>query len=215
MFQQYAMKFRAHDSYAVADYIAAPGLQEVWSLIHMQAPLMYIQGQKASGKTHLAHIFCQSHQGQFLQGGDFLAWEQISTAAALALDDCDHVHDPHLLFHLVNHAKDVGMRLLFTSRLGIADFPHQLPDLTSRLRGGMFAQIPQPDEMLLRGILLKRFADHQVRFQPDVLDYVSRRIPRDYSFLDDLFDELMNALSQHPRNLTLPLVRDVMARLGG
>lgn len=212
-FNQYAMKFRTLDSYTSADYYLGNSLNHLWDIVHTQEPLIYIQGPKASGKTHISHIFCEIHGGFLLAGADFTSLEQIGNTKALALDDCDAVTSADLLFHTINHCKEQQIALLLTSTASIAQFPHQLPDLTSRLRAGIYVEIPQPDDMLIRGILLKRLADHQMRFQTEVLDYLVNRIPRDYSFLDLLFEEMIAAVSQHPRHLTLPLMREVLHKL--
>lgn len=213
-FQQLALQFRAYDSYRSSDYYVTPTMQMVWDLVCEKHPLLYIQGAPASGKTHLAHAFTEMHKGQFFEGDTIFALESLALNKPLAIDNCEKISDAEFLFHILNMAKEHKIPLLLTSQFSLKEFPHQLPDLISRLKAGQYVEIPLPDDMMIRGVLLKRFTDHQVRFQTDVLEYVIRRIPRSYEFLDKFFISLMQSLSMHPRQLTLPLVREVLMQMG-
>jgi chromosomal replication initiation ATPase DnaA len=50
--------------------------------------------------------------------------------------------------------------------------------LRSRLRSAALVTIETPDEVLLRAVLVKLFADRQLTVTPDVVDYLAPRIER-------------------------------------
>ena len=53
---------------------------------------------------------------------------------ALALDDADIIVSEPLLLHLLNTARDRGLRILLAGRTPPSRWPTRLPDLSSRLR---------------------------------------------------------------------------------
>ena len=53
-----------------------------------------------------------------------------------------------------------------------------LPDLASRLRAAPSVAIAPPDDRLLAAVLVKLFADRQVRVAPEVIAFLLRRMER-------------------------------------
>ena len=68
-----------------------------------------------------------------LAGQTLAGLEDVPLTGALALDDADTVADEELLFHLLNTARDRGLRLLLSGRTAASRWPVRLPDLSSRL----------------------------------------------------------------------------------
>ena len=53
-----------------------------------------------------------------------------------------------------------------------------MPDLASRLRALAVARLDTPDDALLRGVLVKHFADRQIGVEEPVISYLMLRMPR-------------------------------------
>ena len=53
-----------------------------------------------------------------------------------------------------------------------------LPDLASRLKALAVARLDPPDDALLRGVLVKLFADRQLAVEEPVISYLMLRMPR-------------------------------------
>jgi chromosomal replication initiation ATPase DnaA len=68
--------------------------------------------------------------------------------------------------------KESGGSLLLTSRLPATEWRITLSDLRSRLRLANSAAMEQPDDDLLRKVLVKLFADRQLVVERPVLDYL-------------------------------------------
>ena len=64
---------------------------------------------------------------------------------ALALDDADTVAAEPLLLHLLNTARDRGLRVLLAGRTPPSRWPVRLPDLSSRLRAITAVEIRPPE----------------------------------------------------------------------
>ena len=70
--------------------------------------------------------------------------------------------DERAMFHLINLARETRSHVLITSREDPTRWGVRLPDLASRLRAAYVAAIGGPDDDLLRGVLVKLFADRQL-----------------------------------------------------
>ena len=53
-----------------------------------------------------------------------------------------------------------------------------LPDLASRLKALPVARLDPPDDALLRGVLVKLFADRQLAIEEQLISYLMLRMPR-------------------------------------
>jgi len=142
---------------------------------------MAVTGPVGSGKTHLLEVWRQ------VSGATLAAMDEVSEAAvprlmsggALAIDDAPGTHlDERGLFHLLNYARQSGGRVLIASSLAPVAWPVQLPDLVSRLKAVPVAELGQPDDDLLRGVLVKLFADRQLAVDAAAIAYLVVRMPR-------------------------------------
>ena len=131
-------------------------------------------------------------------------------AAACLVDDADAVPDEALLFHLHNAVVGRGGWLLLTSALPPAAWPLQLPDLRSRLRAAWSARIEPPDDTLLAALLVKQFADRQLRVEPAVIGYLVPRLERSFAAVRAVVAGLDRAALRAQRPVGLALARSVL-----
>ena len=140
-----------------------------------------VQGPAGSGKTHLASVW------RARSGADAIAASELSETAparleaarALVVEDVDRaLADERLLFHLLNIAREQRLSILVTSRADPGDIPIGLPDLRSSLRALPLARIEPPDDTLLKGVLIKLFADRQLEIEPHVVEHLARHMER-------------------------------------
>jgi chromosomal replication initiation ATPase DnaA len=110
------------------------------------------------------------------------------------------------LFHLINLAARPGGGLLLTARTPPLAWPARLPDLRSRLNALPVAEIAEPDDAVLEGLLRKFFRDRHIRPGEELYAYLLRRIER--SALSA--HEIVRRLDEAPDHL-LPVSR-VLAR---
>ena len=68
--------------------------------------------------------------------------------------------------------------MLIASEADPAHWPVALPDLASRLKALAVARLDPPDDVLLRGVLVKLFADRQLAVEEPVVSYLMLRMPR-------------------------------------
>lgn len=170
-------------------------------------------GPAGCGKTHLAHVFV-ARTGGVLIPARGLCVDGVPSLAeypAVVVEDADRSVNEHALFHLYNLLKENGRSLLVTGRDAPARWKIALPDLRSRLSAIPVVAISAPDDGLLQALLLKLFADRQLRVGPDVLAYVLSRMERSFDAARALVAAVDAQAMARQRPVTVPLVREVMS----
>lgn len=206
------------------DFLIAPSNEDAVAWIDRwpdwPAPALILQGPAASGKSHLAAVWAAQ------TAADTVAPAMLAGRSAADLwDGGEHLLIDHLdpwigdrtaettLFHLYNIAREQGRSLLITMRTPPMRLEFAVPDLASRLRAAPSVTIQPPDETLLAAILVKLFNDRQLQIGHDVLSYILPRMERSFSAVRDLVDTADRMAMAERRNISIPLMRDVLSRL--
>jgi chromosomal replication initiation ATPase DnaA len=161
---------------------AAVGWIERWPA--WPSPVLVLHGPPGCGKTHLAHLWCE-RAGALLVAGRELA--EANAAHLFAANDCRVAVDAadqaleQALLHLHNSCCERGGSLLVTAGRPPGSWEITLADLRSRLRAAADASIEMPDDALLAGLLVKHFADRQLRVRPALIAYLVSRIERSFA----------------------------------
>ena len=104
-------------------------------------------------------------------------------------------------------------RALYTSRQAPKLWSCALPDLRSRLLTAWQVAIGAPDDELLAALLVKQFADRQLRVDAGVVSFLVPRIERSFAAVRELVRALDRASLRARRPLTMPLARLVLGEL--
>ena len=133
----------------------------------------------------------------------------------IALDDIDMgagsaAWERHL-FNLYNAIEAAGRRLLWSSGAAPA---FALPDLNSRLDASLTYQLHDLADADKARVLRARAQQRGLVLPEPVVEFILRRERRDLATLAALLDELDQSSLQTGRALTVPFVREVLARRG-
>lgn len=206
--------FGAEDFFPSASNAAAVTLIEQWPEWSSWAAV--VSGPRQSGKSHLANVWRQRSNAAIVAAAEVSesTLEVLGQARALVVEDLDRgLRDHKTLFYLLNTARERRYSILLTSRAAPGELDIALPDLRSRLRALPVVHIEQPDEHLLRLVLVKLFADRQILIAPETIDYVALRMERSMDGATDLVAEIDRlALTRHrriTRHLALEALRNV------
>ncbi|MES0808397.1 AAA family ATPase [Roseibium sp. SCPC15] len=144
------------------------------------APVVVLAGPVGSGKSHLVQAFCDETGAAVIAGPDLTeaVVAELVTAPSAIVEDAHLGVDNTALFHLLNASRQAGKTVLITSRTWPASWKITLPDLMSRLRAATPVEILEPDDDLLRRVLVKLFADRQIAIDISVVDYLVVRMER-------------------------------------
>jgi DnaA family protein len=187
-------------------------------------PLLLV-GPAGSGKSHLLLGACASAEAagrsvRYLPlaaiAGNLADAAAGCVADMLCIDDLDAIAgrpaDEVALFHLHNRIRDAGGALLYAARATPARLPLVLPDLASRLGQCTQVHLAALDDAGRREALVQRAARRGLELDDAVLDYLFRRVGRDFATLGALLDRLDRESLAAQRRITVPFLR---ALLGG
>jgi chromosomal replication initiation ATPase DnaA len=187
---QLPLPFQHQPRYDSVDFIHAESNRAARAWLEAEWPdrRLALFGPPGCGKSHLLHIWARQTAATVLAGQTLAAQtladlDTIPQHGALALDDGDLVRDETLLFHLLNTARDRGLRLLIAARTAPARWPVRLPDLSSRLRAIAAVEIHEPDDELLAALLQRLIADRQLIVTQPARDWILIHCPRSPSAL--------------------------------
>lgn len=173
-----------------------------------------LAGPVGAGKSHLVSIWRQR------AGAAVVSAQDLGHADVLALtrDGPVAVEDAHgsgldetALFHLLNGARTAGHQVLITSRTWPSAWNLTLPDLASRLRLATPVEVAEPDDDLLRRVLVKLFADRQLAVEAAVIDYLVVRMERSLQAANEIVARLDREALAARRAITRPMVASVLS----
>ena len=138
-----------------------------------------IVGPPGCGKSHLVEVWRQK------SGAQITTSDALEIAAIPALLSSSHCAieitstlPERAIFHALNFARQEGRSLLFTAVHPVVEWAITIPDLASRLKALPVVLIGQPDDALLRGVIVKLFHDRQIAVDEATLNYMLLRMPR-------------------------------------
>jgi chromosomal replication initiation ATPase DnaA len=174
-------------------------------------------GPEGSGKSHLAHVW------QLRSSATIVPAREVTDAIialqardrAIVLEDIDRgLADEHAVFHLLNQVRDIGGHVLLTARSATGNWKIAMPDLRSRVRALPVVPIGEPDEALLRAVLIKLLADRQLMASPAAVTHLARHMERSMGMALRIVDELDRRVWQAKLPVTRDLAREVLVAIG-
>ncbi len=187
---------------------------------------LFLWGAPESGKSHLLQAACHTaHQAgravSYLpmrelgsRGPEML--EGLERQDLVCIDDLEvllgDAASEQALFRLYNAMREHARCLIVTARVPPGDLPTQLPDLGSRWSWGAVYRIkPLNEEDTLAAVDL--FArELGLDLPPRVKRFLITHCRRDFGFLRRLLGELDDATLAAQRKLTVPFVKQILAR---
>lgn len=193
---------------------AAVAMIDLWPQWPSHAVVLV--GPPGSGKSHLVEVWRQRSgavrcEAEALRRSDV---PQLLATGALAVEDAPgRTPDETGLFHLINLARQTGATVLFTATEPPPRWPLKLPDLVSRLKAAPVTELGTPDDTLLRGVLVKLFADRQLAVEEAVVSYLMVRMPRSLEAARLLVAEIDRRALERKAEITRAFVAKVAAEL--
>jgi len=205
-----------------ADFIVGRANQSAVALVDRHPdwpnPVAVLVGPIGSGKTHLGQIWKAAAGAREIAARDLATASLdafVGTGPVLVEDlHEDGVSQP-ALFHLLNLVRERRVSALLTSRVPVAALGFDLPDLASRLRASVPAELSEPEDELLARVIFKLFADRQLAVESAVVDFISQRMERSLGAANRLVEVLDREALAAGRPITRHLAASVLAREAG
>ena len=218
--QQLSFDLPISVSLGAADFFVAPPNAPAYAMITSDSTWpdgkLALIGPTGSGKSHLTRVWAEMAGAAVLQARDLDGTAPLPDAGArVAVEDMDHLPQraEEYLFHLHNHLRATGGRLLLSGAVPPVRWPIVLPDLASRMQAATVVQIDDPDDDLLRAVMYKQFADRQLTPSPGVVTYLVPRLERSFDAVARVVHRLdVTALTQKA-DITRALAREVLGQM--
>ncbi len=170
-------------------------------------------GPEGAGKSHLAAIWAELAGARLISArslgaADLLA--ELATGALVVEDLAEGRCDERALFHLLNLVREEDGFLLLTARSAPAGWRFGLPDLASRSRAVPVVKVETPDDALLRAVLVKLFADRQLKVDEGLVGYLTSRMERSIPAARAIVARLDGEALRRKRPVTRALAAELM-----
>ncbi len=172
---------------------------------------LVLTGPSGSGKSHLAGIFANQVGATTVQAAD-LTEDMQHPDTPMVVEDIEGLTTAGetVLFHLHNHLAQAKLPLLITAQTPPARWPIALPDLASRMQATTPAHIDDPDDELLKAVIMKLFADRQITYPPDLPDFLAVRIERSFAAAAAIVTALDETALREKRKVNRHLASQVL-----
>jgi chromosomal replication initiation ATPase DnaA len=207
------------------DFLVAPSNEVAVAWIDRwpawPGPTLALHGPAGCGKSHLCQVWRAANGAVRVDGAMLAAADPpalLGTATACALDDVeaalgDNDGRAKRLLHLYNMLVERGGHMLFVGRAAPSRWPVVSRDLGTRLASVPAIELTAPGDTLIEAVLIKLFADRQLRVGSDVVRFVMPRMERSFAAARALVEALDRAALVDRREITVPLARAVLADL--
>jgi chromosomal replication initiation ATPase DnaA len=215
--RQLALALAHTESFAREDFLSGPSNASALALIDAwpdwPSRAVVLAGPEGSGKSHIAAIWGGAAGARFVAARgleDVQVPAALATGAVVVEDAAAGSFDERALFHLLNLAREDQAFVLITARSTPAGWTLAVRDLASRLKALPVVALAPPDDLLLRAVLVKLFADRQLVVDESLIGYVATRIERSFAAARAVVAQLDQEAMRRKRPLTRALAAEVL-----
>ncbi len=220
--RQLTLDLPVEPRYGREDFLVSPSNAHAWSTFeswpNWPDRVLLLLGPTGAGKSHLSAIWAAKTGARVLTAtalpmADLPA---LARAPAILLEGADCTkRAEYEMFHLLNLVREAGTFLVVTARQWPDSWGLATRDLLSRLRLAPAVEMGEPDDALVRAVLVKLFVDRQLVVDTSVVEYLALRIERSLDAARAIVEALDREALAQSRPITRPIAADVLRRLEG
>jgi chromosomal replication initiation ATPase DnaA len=214
--RQLLLDLPSEPRFLAEDFVVGPSNERAHAMIEAwpdwPGRALLLVGPRGSGKTHLGSIWAERARAWRLRRAE-LSTENVArlmAPQALLIEDAHEPGDETALFHLINAARMRRSHLLLTAVSEPSLGTLAIPDLLSRLRLSPLVHIEEPDEALLRMVIVKLFVDRQLVVDAGVVETILIFAERSFAGARRAVEALDRHSLASKRRITRVLAREVL-----
>lgn len=228
--RQLALDLSCTERFDFAGFVVGPNAEAVAAMRRAgsaeRGRVIYLYGDSGVGKTHLLHAACGAACARRLRVVYLPLAQMVRRSPQLlqdleevdvaALDDLDWLVEAtewqQAAFHLFNRLQEAGRELLMTGSRRPGELGLDRPDLVSRLQWALVLRLEKLSDESKALALYRRAQRRGLELPKETARYLLNHCRRDTGHLFRLLDALDAASLQAQRRLTIPFVKEVLAR---
>ena len=206
----YKTNFNEHDFYLSKSNSNAFNFINRWP--DWEKKILNISGEKFSGKSHLANIFKLKSKAFLIKGNkiDNSIFKSLKLYESIIIDDFEECNEEEILYSIFNLIDQDSKYLLINSLKPINKIKYKLPDLASRSKNCLYAEIENPDDELLFAIILKNFSDRQIKIEKKIINFIISRVDRSYRKIDEFIYKIDELSLKKKKPINLKTIREIL-----
>lgn len=206
-------------SFSRENFLVSPSNAAAWAQFdawpNWPGRTLLLLGPTGAGKSHLGAIWAETARARIVPAATLATadLQELAQVPAILVEDADRSGPEKELFHLINLVTESGAYLAVTARLWPDSWGLQTKDLLSRLRRAPAVEIGEPDDGLVRAVLVKLFMDRQLQVEATVIEFLAARIERSLAAARSVVTLLDREALARGRAVTRPMASEVLKRL--
>ena len=204
--------YQNDDFYVSKSNFFAHKLLDSWP--NWEKNIINIHGEKYSGKSHLSKIFVNKNKGIIFDAKKFKFTNQkeLKLYQNIILDDFLGRVDEKSIFSLINFVDQNSKYLIINSLEPINKISFELKDLISRSKNCLEAKIDEPDDELIKVLIVKNLSDKQVIIDKKLIDFVVKRITRSYSKIFEFIYKIDEISLKKKKSIDQKIIKEVLGK---
>ena len=226
--KQTAFSFESAPEMGRDDFMVSNCNREAFSIVdswpNWVANGLVVYGPKGSGKTHLAHLWAEKVNLLSAKPTKILFYDSCrvnmknlericDSGNAIVLENLNENVDEEALFHLFNHFSLNKKYMLWTAQKSPARTEFSLKDFQSRINMLPAVEIKEPDDIMLRALVVKLFDDRQLMISPDILEYIVNNTERSFAYVENLVKEIDELSLAYKTTVNYKVIKEALQNL--
>ena len=213
---QLIIKFDYEQNFKDDDFYVSNSNKHIFKLLNQWPKwgknFLNINGEKFSGKSHLAKIFIKKFQGIKLEANSLSeeSLKMVKLHENVILENLSKQINEKLFYSLLNIIDLDNKFIIITSEKPIVDIEFELSDLKSRAKNFLLQKIEKPDDELMFALILKNLSDRQISLDKKLIDFIIKRIDRSYGKIFDFIYKVDELSLKKKKPIDFKIIKEIL-----